>query len=220
MALSKTSADRHTEVDSIIAPEFTKRVTMGIDPASLSLIIGRLTDIYPNPILSSVREVVSNAIDATVLLPEGERRPVEIHTPSMFNATFTVTDYGVGMSVETVETIYSQYGGSTKRNDFTQLGAYGLGAKAPLAYCNEFTVSTTHEGITTDFIVGREEGGNFTKILSVEKTDKPSGTVISMPSRVDDVREFTNALKSYQEFISDVPLVIDGKLVEASTDYQ
>ena len=220
MALSKTSADRHTEVDSIIAPEFTKRVTMGIDPASLSLIIGRLTDIYPNPILSSVREVVSNAIDATVLLPEGERRPVEIHTPSMFNATFTVTDYGVGMSVETVETIYSQYGGSTKRNDFTQFGAYGLGAKAPLAYCNEFTVSTTHEGITTDFIVGREEGGNFTKILSVEKTDKPSGTVISMPSRVDDVREFTNALKSYQEFISDVPLVIDGKLVEASTDYQ
>ena len=41
---------------------------------------------------------------------------------------------------EEVQEIYSRYGASTKTDDLDQIGAYGLGAKSPLAYGNEFTV--------------------------------------------------------------------------------
>ena len=221
MALSKATTHAHnTEVTTLIQPEEIEEVEMGINPAAMKLIIDRLTDLYPNPVSSSVREVVSNAIDATAKLPASDRKAVEIYSPSSLNASFRVIDRGIGMSTDDVRKIYSQYGGSTKTDDFTQLGAYGLGAKAPLAYCSEFQVTTTKDGFTTIFTCSRKAMGNVTTIVSQERTGKPNGTEVVIPVKAHDLGEFRTAIDNFKKFAPDVPLIIDGKEVLTEEKYQ
>lgn len=207
----------NTKVDRLIVPDESRKIDMGIHHGAIKLIMDRLTDLYPNPAIAAVREVVSNAMDATTLVQD--KKPVEITSPSTFNPVFIVTDHGIGMSAEDVELIYSQYGASTKATDFNQLGAYGLGAKAPLAYCNSFNVTTSKNGITTEFTVAREEVGNVTEILSIEETGKSNGTTVTIPVKTADVKEFRDAIDSYRKFASDIELIIDGTPVKIADEY-
>lgn len=219
MGLSKTAvADKRVETTEIIGSQ-GEEVVMGLSQNQNAMmnIINLLTDMYSNPIEATVREVVSNAVDATVAA--GSKKPVEVTTPTMLNPYFIVKDYGTGMSLHTVKTIYSQYGASTKEDDFTQIGAKGLGAKAPLAYCTEYMVETTKDGVTTTFSVGRKSHGNFTKIFSSKKTEKSDGTKISIPARMEDTEAFYNASKKYEEYAVDVPLKVDGELLDASDNF-
>lgn len=192
---------------------------MGVAPEGMRHIIDRLTDLSDNPPQYAVREAISNAMDATMELPPEERKPVEVSTPSILANTFVVTDHGIGMSPDTVRTITSQYGATTKIRNFAAVGAYGLGFKAPLAYCNEFSVSTTQDGVTTDFIVSRAAEGNETEIISIAHTGKPSGTTITIPVRTEDAVLFERALDPYRKFQADVPLIVDGKLIETSNEF-
>lgn len=220
MALSKQSTyTSGVATTPLITPETSRKISMGASPKGMRFLIDRLTDMYPEPVESSVREVISNAIDATMLMPEADRKPIEILSPGTLNPVFVVTDHGVGMSVTDVEELFSQYGGSEKMEDFTQLGAYGLGAKAPLAYCNQFNVETTKDGITTRFTVSRESIGNTTEIYFSDRTGEPSGTTVSIPVKTGDEMKFDNALNNYRKFQADIPITLDGKLVEQTLDY-
>jgi hypothetical protein len=218
MALSKVNNTSKVKVDQLITAEDSEDISMGINQAAMRLIIDRLTDLYPNPISATVRETISNGFDATMRLDEADRKPIEVTSPSSFSPVFVVKDHGIGMSVDDIRNIYSQYGGSTKRDDFTQIGAYGLGAKAPLAYCSEFSVVTTRDGVTTDFIVSRKAEGNVTTIISTEVTGDTSGTTVSVPVKHGDFRGFDGALSSYRTLSVDIPVVVDGVPTDSS-DY-
>lgn len=219
MALRKTVQvnDRVKSEDILLSTE-AEEVFMGIglDQAAMANITNLLTDMYENPVEATVREVVSNAIDATVRA--GATSEVRVTTPTVLNPTFTVQDFGVGMDRETVSNVYSQYGASTKGDDFSQIGAFGLGAKAPLAYCTEYSVETTKDGITTYFTVGRKQLGNFTRILSSKKTGKPNGTIVKVPARVDDTSQFQFAVDNYRRYSLDTPIVMDGQPFNPSVD--
>ena len=215
MALSKVARKNTTiHTESIVAAQ-SEDVVMDIDASALAFIIDRLTDLYPNPIEATVREVVSNAIDATVLVDGAQ--PVEVFSPSAFNPVFVVVDHGIGMSVDDVRTVYSKYGASTKANAFNQIGAYGLGAKAPLSYCTEFFVETTKDGVTTNVVVSRKSEGNVLSIVSSTHTGKASGTKVSIPVKQNDVRRFDDALSHYRTF--SIPVVIDGMSESAEDTY-
>lgn len=214
MALSKTNENSRGSVITLLAPDKQKQVQMGVAEEALAHILDRLTDLYPNPIEATVREVISNAYDATVILPEAEQKPVRVLIPSMLSADFIVEDFGVGMSPDLVRKVYSQYGASTKAKDFRTIGAYGLGAKAPLSYCTEFFGETTRDGVTTVFKVSRETGGNFTTILSENITGKPNGTKITIPSRAKDAHEFKAAVQVYRQYGFAVPLMVDDHKVD------
>jgi len=216
MSLSKTNNSSQVETENIIFNTTSEEVAMGVNLEAMTHIISRLTDMYTDPISATVREVVSNALDATALVPEDERKTIKVTTPTLLNPSFIVQDWGVGMSLDTVKKIYSQYGASTKGNDFTQIGAYGLGAKAPLSYCTEFTVETTRDGITTLFKLSRKENGNFTKILSSVPTKKPNGTLVTIPVRMGDKVRFDEALNSYRHYSLDSLIEIDGQIYDYS----
>lgn len=211
MALSKTPAIGVDSMDVLI-PEDLEEIDMGIDPAAMAHIIARLTDMYPDPVDATVREIVSNATDATRKLPPEDRLPILITTPTTFNPMFVVEDRGIGMSLETVRTKYPFYGGTTKQLDFNAIGAYGLGAKSPLAYCSEFNVSTTHEGVTVDLLITRESTGNKTKIINIRETDQRNGTIVSIPARTNDRQRFIDALHTYKHYAFDTEIEIDGEL--------
>lgn len=215
MARSKNvvTTTRNSTRVSLIRPDKTRRIS-GYAEMSLEMVrmfADQLIEQYTNPIAATVREVVSNAIDATVALPVDQRRPVEITSPSAYSPNFVVTDHGVGMSEDTVDKNFVRLGRSTKTDDMDMIGAKGLGAKAPLSYCNEFNVVTTHEGITTVVTCGRDENGIYGEILSVEETGKESGTVVTIPLKShNDAAKFNDALQSFRNNPCDTTVLVDG----------
>lgn len=96
-------------------------------------------DMYQDKIGSMVREIVSNAWDAN--------RRAKSTKPVMVKITenqFQVRDFGASMSEEMVKEIYLNVGESDKRDGNDEIGGFGLGSKTPLAYSDNFTLSTIH----------------------------------------------------------------------------
>ena len=218
MALHKGIKTSDAEV--LFADNDTENITMEIAEGALAHVIARLTDLYENPIVATVREVISNAIDTTMRVNPKDRKPVHVSMPTPLNENFIVEDFGEGMSKETIRTIYSQYGASTKQTDMTQIGAYGLGAKAPLSYCSSFIVESTKDGITTEISVSNEAEGNFTRILSSEKTGRRNGTRVTIPVKEMSKRDFISAAETYKHFSFDVPIVFNNDNAYPTSDYR
>lgn len=175
------------------------KFSMTIDPKSMNHIIARLTDLYADPIVATVREIISNAIDATRAIPEEKRKPIDVFVPTLMSSEFDVTDHALGLSLSEIKNIYTRYGASTKESDFSQIGAYGLGSKAPLSYTSEFTVETAKDGMYTSILVTVENGINTVKILAHGTTDKDNFMKVSIPVKKEDIDSFANALKTYKE---------------------
>ena len=86
---------------------------------------------YTNPIQSIIREILSNAIDANIAA--GVQKPVQVHFANPVEPVFYIKDFGIGMTEEEIIKVFGTYGASNKRNDNTQIGGLGLGAKTPFA---------------------------------------------------------------------------------------
>ena len=186
----------HTIFSSINKDEFK----MSINENAMSHIISRLTDLYSDPIIATVREIVSNAIDATNKIPLKDRKPIDINIPSTLSLEFSVTDHALGLTFDEIKNIYTQYGSSTKGTDLTQIGAYGLGSKAPLSYAPQFTVSTAKDGELTQILISVEGNENKVKIIKHEATDSDNFMSVMIPIKSQDVPEFRAAIKNYVDF--------------------
>lgn len=125
--------------------DYAPAIQMGIENAPTKLIVKYITDMYSNPLRAALRETVSNALDAAIAAG-GSASDIEFHIdPPMSGtsvSTFCVLDKGAGMTYDTLVNVYTQYGVSNKRDDEVSTGAFGLGAKSPLAYTDEFSVIT------------------------------------------------------------------------------
>lgn len=218
---TKLSHVNNMEKEVLLAAKAEKvEMTLNTDSALASgLLIQRLTELYEDPVEATVRETVSNAIDAVVKECSGDKPTVKIYSPTTLNPILIIKDNGVGMTYNDLKEIYSKYGASTKIDDLDQIGAYGLGAKAPLAYGNEFTVTSIKDGQKTTIIVAREEMTNFIKIVDSVITDEPSGTTVSIPVDNADIHRFQENIKKYEQipFDKDIDLYINDKMVEENS---
>ena len=127
------------------AAEIAPAIEMGISNAPTRLIVKYITDMYSYPLEAAIRETISNAIDAATAAGhglEGVHAEVNGEYGSYEDGEFCVRDNGAGMSNEKLINVYTQYGVSDKRDDEDATGAFGLGAKSPLAYINEFHIIT------------------------------------------------------------------------------
>lgn len=216
MALSKgASSSKDSDVTNIPIGD-TESFDMEISKNDMKYVIERLTDLYSDPIASTVRETLSNAIDAMMSIPEGKRQPVEVSSPSIMNKFFVVKDHGCGMSFDDVKEIYTKYGSSTKKNDYGQIGAYGLGAKAPLSYCQNFFVTTIKDGKKTSFEIVRGEQTNSVNILDRSDTTEGNGTEVKIPVLMNDESEFNKNIQKYKVYSFGFPITIDGSEVKPS----
>lgn len=185
------------KVNQSIFSSTSDEFKMTIDPNSMQHIISRLTDLYEDPIKATVREIISNAIDATQHVDLKNRKPIDITVPGTFQHEFIVTDHALGLTLDEVKNIYTRYGASTKRTDFTQIGAYGLGSKSPLSYTSSFNVRTAKDGYETELLISIEDGKNNVKVVSHEPTDKDNYMTVAIPVREDDTNKFEEALQTY-----------------------
>ena len=153
-------------------------VAFGIDNSSLAHIYDILSDLYSDRELAVLRELAANGLDAQV--ESGYTGPVEIALPTRINPVLTITDHGVGMSVDDLHKIYTKYGASTKRESDDQIGMLGLGSKSPLALADSFTVTTVKGGIKTVAMVTKEDGIGQLRIIDTSVTNEDSGTTIAV----------------------------------------
>lgn len=169
---------------------------MGISEQGYGLILDRLIDLYTDPITSAVREVISNAQDTTIKAKSN--KPVEIRLYKL-DKKFSVKDYGTGMTKEELIKVYAQFGASTKTEDLDSIGAYGLGAKAPLAYTTMFMVKTIKDGKLVEAMCTRDDTGINISIIQEKETTEPNGTTVEFAIKTaEDVMVVNGILSTYK----------------------
>lgn len=200
MAIPNTATD--TQVTSTMTGQ---RGRFTIHEHAHEKMMGVLTNLYEDPEGAVVREYLTNALDAQKEAqakdPNYVWRPVEVTTPSHFNKTYKIRDFGVGMSVEDIEKVYSQYGYSTKEHTNDQTGMLGLGSKCGLTYTGQFTVVGYKNGIkTTALITLNEDEVPEYVILDTATTTEPNGLEISIPvkDRNSFMEKTTNFLRWWE----------------------
>lgn len=169
---------------------------MGISEQGYGLILDRLIDLYTDPITSAVREVISNAQDTTI--KANSNKPVEIRLYKL-DKKFSVKDYGTGMTKDELIQVYAQFGASTKTEDLDSIGAYGLGAKAPLAYTTMFMVKTIKDGNLVEAMCTRDDTGINISIIQEKETTESNGTTVEFAIKTaEDVMAVNEILSTYK----------------------
>lgn len=163
------------------------------------------SSIYEHKIRAVIRELSCNAQDSH--LQAGVNTPFYVHLPTHVEPWFTVEDYGVGLSKEEVEDIYTVYGESTKTKTNILTGALGLGSKSPYSYSDMFEVRTRKNGIELMYLASKNEKLEFTFNLLYEKeTTEPNGVMVKVPTIESDIREFRQEAANVFQFFREQPL--------------
>lgn len=157
-----------------------------------------------------LQELSANALDAHKAAGK-EHIPISIILPTQLSPELVVQDFGVGMSYETISSIYPSYGKSTKSHDNELTGGFGYGSKSPFALTDAFTVVTTHKGITTKVACFLDGGvPNFTIFNSVE-TGEEDGTTVRVPISSEQVQKTIEKKVSYLFWLWPVPPNVSAK---------
>jgi len=114
--------------------------SFGIGNMALVIEILR-SKMYSDPIKTITQEVMSNGRDAHRELGN-PTRPVEVKLPNRMDQRFWVRDFGVGITPHRMSNVFLMYGNSTKRDSNEETGCFGLGAKSPFSYVDNFEIET------------------------------------------------------------------------------
>ena len=157
-------------------------VEMGVsDSAALMHIFS--TTLYTYPRLATVREIICNGWDGHIV---GKCTDKAL-TITVDEQNIVIRDYGPGIPHEKIGPIYGVFGNSTKRDDGSVTGGFGLGSKAPFSYTDNFEVVSHHGGVKSIYRVSKS---------SMEKGGKPSiDTIVQVPTEETGIR-VTIPLKS------------------------
>jgi hypothetical protein len=113
--------------------------------------------LYQDKIGAVVRELICNAIDAHTLVGK-PWDTIKVTLPTYSSPTFVVEDYGPGLSDEDVRLLYTTYFRSTKDQDNSAIGGFGLGSKSPFAVADQFTVESRFKDEANTYICYKSSG--------------------------------------------------------------
>lgn len=184
-----------------------EKIAMKIDPNAAAHLMSILTDLYSDAEKAVIREYSTNARDSHI--EAGATRPIEVTLPNSMSPYFKVKDFGIGMDTSDIESIYSQYGASTKRGTDTQTGMLGLGCKSALTYTSQFTIVGIKDGIKTTAVVSRvEDGTGVMEIVDTVPTTEGNGVEISVP--VKGQNDFNRKAVSFFQFWDEGTVLLNG----------
>ena len=125
-------------------------------------------DLYSDITTAIIREYSTNAYDAHVMA--GNPNPIRVTLPSTLNTFFVVEDDGVGMSMDLLRKVYTQFGVSDKRDSNKTNGMLGYGSKSGIAYTNQFSVTSVRDGVKIEGNIKRKPDWEIVlKIVSQTK---------------------------------------------------
>lgn len=154
--------------DNMVSAGLTDSVSMTFSSDVSHLFSLMSKNLYRDPNLAAVREIITNAWDAHIDAGCADK-PICIKTDGN---TFTIQDFGKGLSKSEFLRLYGVVGESSKRKDNRLTGGMGIGKMAPLAALPYFSVRSHHGGIATTYHISgptEESGGvpTITEMVSV-----------------------------------------------------
>lgn len=199
----KLHATNHTveRGGNLVETQFTVRTT-----AKTFAILS--SGLYSDKIAAPIRELCCNAYDAHVAAGNQEAA-FEVTLPNHLNPTFSVRDYGTGLSNDDVRNLYTTYFDSTKTDSDEMIGALGLGSKSPFAYTSSFSIESRFNGKLSSFAAYINEFGvpALSALLEDTPTDEPNGMTISFPVKSDDINKFADRAKRILMYFPVKPIV-------------
>lgn len=188
-----------------------------IDEKQAGLIISLLrNNIYKNPLLSSIKEVFSNALDEHIKF--NVKVPIQITLPSVFNSNITIRDFAKGISKEFMLNQYTKVGLSTKSNSNDSLGGLGLGRMSPLAYADLFTVVSITDDLDgyrykREYLISKDNEKVFSSFLFEEITEEETGVIVSYPIKKEDFQLVKDYVEDTTKYVTTVSVTINDKSV-------
>lgn len=139
------------------------KMTFSTDVAHLFALLSK--NLYGNPRLAAVREIITNAWDAHIEAGKTDT-PIRIRNDG---DSFVIQDFGFGLAPDKFLELYGVVGGSSKRGDNRQTGGMGIGKMAPLASMPHFSVKSHYNGTATIYHIAgpTEESGGIPTITKV-----------------------------------------------------
>ena len=163
------------------------------------------SSLYSNKIGAIIRELSTNARDAHI--DAGNlATPFDIKLPYALDLTFSVRDYGTGMSHENVMRLYTTYFDSTKAHSNDYIGALGLGSKSPFSYTSDFSVISWYGGYESVYLCYMQKGYPNISFISKKESMEPNGVKVSFNVLQQDIHSFiANAKQIYSYFDEPLP---------------
>jgi hypothetical protein len=144
--------------------------------------------LYANKIRAIIRELSCNAVDSHTAAGKQDV-PFDVHLPNTIDPTFSIRDYGTGLTHEQVQSIYTTYFESTKTESNAFIGALGLGSKSPFSYTDNFTVTAIRDGkrnVYSAFI----NGEGVPSIVLMHSEDSTDSNGVEVKFAVDNRHDF------------------------------
>jgi hypothetical protein len=140
-----------------------------------------------------IRELSCNAQDSHIAAGKpGE--PIEVSLPTEVSPLLRITDHGVGLSAEEVRHLQGGFFRSLTRRSRLGTGQFGLGAKAPYAYVDQFIIHAIKAGREVVFQAYRNaEGVPSLSLVHEGATDKPNGVSVEIAIEEADIKRFVCA---------------------------
>jgi hypothetical protein len=157
------------------------------------------SNLYTDKPLAIVRELSANALDAHK--QANEERPFSITLPNRMNPSFEIRDYGIGMSPDTIQTLYTRFFGSDKNEDNEAIGGLGLGSKTPFSYTDTFTLLSYWEGIKYTWLcMIQEDGQPSISMVDMDSSDEDRGIQYIIPVKQEDFYTFSTKTKNVLQY--------------------
>lgn len=159
------------EVDTNVEGSFRVGLAQGAD----DLVLNYLTGLYSNPETATIRELFTNACDAS-----DNDSPIKITLKKVNedNYEFTIFDTGCGMSKKEMTDNYITYAASAKTDDYDVIGSFGLGSKSCLAIVPSFYVESSNGKEVNAYQVSRTEHGIYAVPKKIDKKPNKSYTKV------------------------------------------
>lgn len=165
-----------------------------------------ISNLYSTPFYSSIREILSNAYDAA---RKGSKK-VSINVNCNYpNRYISIRDEGLGISEEEMETLYRVAFKSSKRDDSSQIGSFGIGRFAPLSYTNTFQLNTWVNGYKYSYVIGFDDELPYYELEEKKESNLPNGTEVILPFPSEEGYEHKSGelrrfIKTNTIFVKDV----------------
>lgn len=198
-------ADRTVEIHSV-GVKSTNQFSISQSSKMYKILSDSL---YSDKVQAVIRELSTNAYDAHIAAKN--QNPFRITLPTQTNPSFTVRDYGTGLSQEDMENLYTTYGASNKNDSNDFVGCLGLGSKSPFAYTKSFSTISYYNGKKLSYIAAMDEAGVPTlNLISITDTNEPNGLEISFAVKQYDFHEFTTKAKRIFHYFKLKPIINGG----------
>lgn len=176
-----------------------------------------ISGIYSDKAFAICRELFANAVDSHVDAGFPDK-PFDVNVPSVLMPSFSIRDYGTGMSHDLIMNVYSTLFESTKddaddetSNNFT--GKFGLGSKTPFAYTDAFQLTSYMDGTMRSYDVFMDKGIPTITLFMSTETQEPNGVLVSFSVESKDSDDFERAIRKACEGLDVLPNFINSKIM-------